>query len=205
LCVIEGNARAVLAGERPALNAIQHLSGIATQTHDNVRRVRGSRTQIFDTRKTLPGWRLLQKYAVRRGGGANHRFSLKDAILIKENHLRISRLGKLGWMDAVNRARKRHKIPVQMEIQSERDLRDALRLRPDLVLLDNLPLRAMRRMIRLLRTRLPHVRIEVSGGVRTEDLKPLSRLNVERISMGRLTHTVPAFDCNLDIIRVDPK
>lgn len=202
LATVHGPARSVLAAERPALNAIQHLSGIATKVHESVKRVQGTPTKIYDTRKTLPGWRLLQKYAVRCGGGTNHRFSLSEAILIKENHLMIARQGTLDWMDAVHRVHARRKIPIQMEIQTTQDLIDAMKLKPQLVLLDNLSPAALAKMIRVLRRRLPGVQIEISGGVKPEDLPALSRLGVERISMGRLTHTVHAFDCSLDIDRV---
>lgn len=203
LARIEGNARSILAAERPALNALQHLSGIATFTARQVVQVKGSKTRIYDTRKTLPGWRTLEKYAVRCGGGQNHRMSLGDAILVKENHLKICRETGRDWVEALHRIRRlKPDLPMQIEIQTWNDLREVLKVKPPRVLLDNLGKPVLRRMISLIRKELPHTEIEVSGGVRTEDLKPLAKLGVERISMGKLTHSAPAFDCSLDIIRV---
>ena len=203
LARVEGNARSILAAERPALNALQHLSGIATFTAQQVAQVKGSRTKIYDTRKTLPGWRILEKYAVRCGGGENHRMSLGDAVLVKENHLKICRETGHDWVGALLQLRRaRPNLSMQIEIQTWNDLREVLKVRPPRVLLDNLDKPVLRRMISLIRKELPNTEIEVSGGVRTEDLKALSRLGVERISMGKLTHSAPAFDCSLDIVRV---
>ncbi|OGR93319.1 MAG: nicotinate-nucleotide diphosphorylase (carboxylating) [Elusimicrobia bacterium RIFCSPLOWO2_01_FULL_59_12] len=203
LATIRGKARAILSAERTALNALQHLSGIATFTRTQVRRLHSKRTAIYDTRKTLPGWRELQKHAVRCGGGKNHRMSLRTYVLIKDNHLRICRLINKDWIQAMKRLRRRHpSLPVEMEIQTNRDVKDALRLAPHQVLLDNMRPTSLRALIKKLRLRLPHAEIEISGGVRPEQLQHLRRLGVERISMGRLTHSAPAFDCTLDITRV---
>jgi nicotinate-nucleotide pyrophosphorylase (carboxylating) len=200
---VTGPAGAILSAERPALNAIQHLSGIATYTAEQVSRLANYRIQLLDTRKTLPGWRTLQKYAVACGGGVNHRMSLGDAVLIKENHLRMARMAKADWPSAVqNLRRRRPGLTVQMEIQTEQDLRDAIAVRPDMVLLDNLPVLRMRQMIRMLRRAIPRVRVEVSGGVKPADLPALGKLPIDRVSMGRLTHSAPAFDCSLDILAI---
>lgn len=200
---IEGNARAVLSAERPALNALQHLSGVATFTAEQVRRLGSAKTKLLDTRKTLPGWRLLEKYAVRAGGGTNHRMSLAGAVLVKDNHVKMCRLMGENWIARLKSFRRRRpSMPVQVEIQTERDLREALDLKPDLVLLDNLPVPALKTMIQRLRDAIPAVQIEISGGVRPEHLSALARLGVERISMGCLTHSAPAFDCSLEITHV---
>jgi len=200
---MEGSARAILEGERPALNAIQHLSGIATLTADCIARMGGTKTQLLDTRKTIPGWRTLEKYAVLCGGGKNHRMSLSDAVLVKENHIQIARDSGTDWVKKLQDFRKKKPaFPVQVEIQTQNDLKDAIRIAPQRVLLDNLPDATLKKMIRILRKELPTTEIEISGGVRPEDLSRLSRLGVERISMGRLTHSAPAFDCSLDIHKV---
>jgi len=196
LALIRGKARAVLSAERAALNALQHLSGIATFTREQVNKLKGTGARLYDTRKTLPGWRLLQKYAVRCGGAANQRMSLGDAILIKENHLKVVRLAGSDWYSRVR------SLPIQLEVQTARDLRDALRLKPQRVLLDNLTLRALKRMTRILRKAVPGIESEFTGGVRPKNLRFLAKLRPERISMGRLTHSFPAFDCSLDITRV---
>lgn len=206
MATFKGNARAILAAERPALNAIQHLSGIASYTKAQVSRLQSRKTKLLDTRKTLPGWRLLEKYAVRCGGGANHRVSLADAVLVKDNHLWMSRVATSDWKSKLKALKKRRpSLPLQVEIQTPADLKEALLLKPDMVLLDNLPLKALKPMIQELRKVLPKTQIEISGGVRPEDIGPLSRLRVERISMGRLTHSAPSFDCSLDILNVDPR
>jgi len=202
LAELSGRARSILSAERPALNALQHLSGIATFTHKQVRKLRGTGAHLYDTRKTLPGWRFLQKYAVRCGGGMNHRMSLGDAVMIKENHLEIARKIGSDWIGRVKKATQKRRAFLQMEIQTERDLRDALRLKPQRALLDNLELRDLRRMRRVLRNAIPGIEIEFTGGIRPEDLRKLAKLRPDRISMGKLTHSTPAFDCSLDITDV---
>ena len=204
LAFIKGKARSVLSGERPALNALQHLSGIATFAASQVMTLKGTSIRLLDTRKTLPGWRVLQKYAVRCGGATNHRMSLGDEVLIKENHLRIARLAGHDWISDVQRLRrKRPSMVVQLEIQTDQDLNDALVLKPQRVLLDNLTRSRTKRMIRILRHLIPGIEIELTGGITPAALPSLARLHPDRISMGRLTHSVQAFDCSLDIIHVD--
>lgn len=200
---LHGRARSVLSAERPALNAIQHLSGIATFTEAQARTLKGSPTVLYDTRKTLPGWRALQKYAVRCGGGTNHRMSLGAAILIKENHLKIARAANPRWMEDFKSRRSRHRsLPVQMEVQTPRDIKDLLRLKPERVLLDNFSPKVLRPLIRRMRAEIPGLVIELSGGIRPKHLRALSKLGADRISMGCLTHSVQAFDCSLDITHV---
>jgi nicotinate-nucleotide pyrophosphorylase (carboxylating) len=203
LAVIHSRARVLLSAERPALNALQHLSGIATYTRQQVRRLRPSKTLLYDTRKTLPGWRLLQKYAVRCGGGNNHRLSLANFAMMKDNHLKICRLARTDWVSALKRLhRKDRSIPIEMEVQTQRDLKDAFRLAPDWVMLDNMPILKLRSMMRQLRQHLPGIKIEISGGIRPDHLRSLKKLGAERLSMGRLTHSAPTFDCSLVIDRV---
>ena len=203
IAFLKGKTRALLAGERVALNFLGHLSGVATLTNDFVKKMAPLKTPLLDTRKTTPLLRELERYAVRCGGGKNHRMSLKTSVLIKDNHLRICRLIKKDWMGAIKNLRRKHpSLPVEMEIQTSQDLHDAFRLSPHQVLLDNMRPTKLRTFVKRLRPRLPGVEIEISGGVRTEQLRGLRRLGVERISMGRLTHSAPAFDCALDITRV---
>jgi len=206
MAVIEGKARAVLSVERSALNALQHLSGIATFTAEQVSRLGSAKTRLFDTRKTLPGWRLLEKYAVRCGGGMSHRMSLGEAVLVKDNHVKICRLAGDDWKSRLRRLRRRRPaLPIQVEIQTKQDLMEVLELKPQRVLLDNLPLPAMKAMIRSLRAAIPDIEIEISGGIQPRQLSLLAGLGVERISMGCLTHSAPAFDCSLEITHVSPR
>jgi nicotinate-nucleotide pyrophosphorylase (carboxylating) len=203
LARISGSARSILSGERTALNALQHLSGVATYTREQVDQLGHGRTRIYDTRKTLPGWRLLQKYAVACGGGTNHRGALNSGFLIKENHLYICRAADVDWIKALSRFRKNYpNVPVEIEVQTERDMRDVLHVRPEQVLLDNMGPRKLRDLIQRLRRNNSRTEIELSGGVQTSQLKTLGKLGADRISMGRLTHSAPAFDCSLDIGRV---
>lgn len=196
-----GPARDLLAGERPALNAIQHLSGIATLTARAVRAARGTRTRVLDTRKTLPGWRALEKYAVRCGGGDNHRQSLGDAVLVKENHLAICRAERMDWAARLARLRRRRpRLPIEIEVQTWKDVADVTAFKPQRVLIDNWPRRELRRLIGRLRREIPGVELELSGGIRVKDVRRLARLGVERISIGELTHSAPAFRCSLDIL-----
>ncbi|MFA5975591.1 MAG: carboxylating nicotinate-nucleotide diphosphorylase [Elusimicrobiota bacterium] len=207
MAVVQGNARTVLSAERPALNALQHLSGIATFTAQQVKRLgASSKTKLFDTRKTLPGWRLLEKYAVRCGGGMNHRMSLGDAVLVKDNHLKICRLsGDDGGSRLLELRQQRPDLHIQVEIQTTQDLQEALVLKPHKVLLDNLSIPKLKTMIRRLRAAIPNVEIELSGGIKPRQLPALAKLGVERISMGCLTHSAPSFNCSLDITHVYPR
>jgi nicotinate-nucleotide pyrophosphorylase (carboxylating) len=202
LARMSGKAQSVLSAERPALNALQHLSGIATFTREQIKKLKGTKVHLYDTRKTLPGWRLLQKYAVRCGGGMNHRMSLGDAVLIKENHLKIAREAGSHWVAKVRDAMTNRRTFITMEVQTEQDLRDALKLKPQRVLLDNLKPRDLKRMMRELKSSIPGIEIEFTGGVKSENLRTLVNLHPDRISMGRLTHSTPAFDCSLDITHV---
>jgi nicotinate-nucleotide pyrophosphorylase (carboxylating) len=196
-CVIELKGhRGILAAERTALNFMQHLSGIATVTAEFAARVKGTRAAIFDTRKTTPGWRPLEKYAVRCGGGANHRMGLYDAVMLKDNHwLAGTRLER-----AVAALRRRHP-GVELEIEAD-TLAQAMRavaLGADVILLDNMRRSALRRAMLWIRKNSPRTKIEVSGGVTLKTVGPLSKLGPDRISIGHLTHSAPALDLALDL------
>ena len=193
LARVEADARALLAAERTALNLLCRLSGIATLTARFVAETAGTNTRIVDTRKTTPGLRALEKYAVRCGGGANHRFGLDDAILIKDNH--VAACGGVG--EAVRRARAAvgHMVRVEVEIDRLDQLDEALAEGPDIVMLDNFSLADLAEAV--LRT-AGRVLIEASGGVNLETVRAIARTGVDLISVGALTHSAPILDIGLD-------
>jgi nicotinate-nucleotide pyrophosphorylase (carboxylating) len=196
LCEISGNARALLTGERTALNFLQLLSGVATQTRRYVDAVAGTSATIVDTRKTLPGLRLAQKYAVKCGGGTNHRIGLYDGILIKENHLLAT-----GGIEAALRAVKRIAPPeifVQIEVETLNDLRTALNAGAQLILLDNFNLDDLAEAV-VLNVRLTNraAVLEASGGITLENVRAVAKTGVDRISIGGLTKDVKAIDLSM--------
>ena len=192
LCELEGSARAVLTGERTAINFVQLLSGVATRTRQYVHAVEGTQARIVDTRKTLPGLRMAQKYAVRCGGGVNHRIGLFDAILIKENH--ISAAG--GVKAAVSAAL--HSVSsskfVQVEVETLDQLREALDAGAKLILLDNFELARMREAVRIAGD---SAQLEASGGVTLENVRAIAETGVHRISVGSITKDVKALDLSM--------
>ncbi|MBI4343031.1 MAG: carboxylating nicotinate-nucleotide diphosphorylase [Candidatus Omnitrophica bacterium] len=209
---VEGNARSIFAAERTALNLLGHLSGIATLTREYVRRTQRTYAKILDTRKTLPGLRAAEKYAVRAGGGENHRDSLQDAILIKTNHIKALRLvmrSRLARERAIQvgvagAKRVRPKRFVEVEVTTLREFEAALEAKPHAILLDNWRLGAIRRAVRLahasLGTRHSPL-IEVSGGVTLQNVRAIATTGVDRISIGRLTHSAPSLDMSLVVDR----
>jgi nicotinate-nucleotide pyrophosphorylase (carboxylating) len=196
---IEGHARALLTGERVALNLLQHLSGIATTANEYVRAIRGTRAKILDTRKTTPGWRALEKYAVRCGGGHNHRSGLYDAILIKDNHLALA--GSVKEAMLLARKHNPQKLSLEVEVSSPDQLREALDLRAGHILLDNMTPHKVRRCVAMIRGRPGGKRIivECSGGVSLKTVRAFARTGVDWISIGALTHSSPAVDISFDI------
>ena len=193
LAQVHGNARAVLAAERTALNLLGRLCGIATLTQDFVEAVAGTRARITDTRKTTPGLRQLEKYAVRCGGGVNHRFGLDDAILIKDNH--VAACGSVG--EAVRRAKAfaGHLMKVEVEVDGLDQLDEALAAGPDVVMLDNFALGDLRRAVSVAAGRAV---LEASGGVNLETVRAIAETGVDVISVGALTHSAPVLDIGLD-------
>jgi nicotinate-nucleotide pyrophosphorylase (carboxylating) len=202
LARLSGMERNLLELERTALNFLQRLSGIATLTARYVEKVKGTKAVILDTRKTTPGWRRLEKYAVRCGGGRNHRMGLYDAVLIKDNHL--AALQKSGSADpigdAINAARMKSPTGtiVEVEVDSLEQLDRALTCLPDIVLVDNLGPDALAEAVRRRNEGAPSVLLEASGGVNLETVAALARSGVDRISVGALTHSAPALDLALD-------
>jgi len=192
VCTIEGPARALLTGERAALNFLQTLSAVATATRRYVDAVRGTRAKILDTRKTLPGLRVAQKYAVRMGGGANHRMGLHDAMLIKENH--IAAAGGIRPALAAARAVAPPSIWIQIEVETLAQLKEALADGAKMVLLDNMDLDTMRRAVALTAGR---AELEASGGVTLDTVRGIAETGVDRISIGALTKDVRAVDLSM--------
>ena len=191
---LSGHARALLAGERVALNYMQRLSGIATLTARYVEAVRGTDAKILDTRKTTPGWRLLEKYAVRAGGGTNHRLNLSSAVLIKDNHLAAVD----GDVEvAVRRARDLAPAGTKVEVECDRieQVRAAIDAGADIIMLDNMRPDEMARCVELVAGRAV---TEASGGVRLETVREIALAGVDWISVGALTHSAPALDLALD-------
>jgi len=197
LATVRGRARALLSGERVALNFLQHLSGIATFTRAYVRAIAGTRARIVDTRKTTPGLRMLEKYAVRVGGGHNHRFGLSDGVLVKDNHLTV--VGSLT--QAIRRARQKvhHLLRVEVEVESLDQVREALAAGADILLLDNMSLEALREAVRLAQGR---ALTEASGGITLDNVAAVAATGVDFISVGALTHSAPALDIGLDFVSV---
>jgi nicotinate-nucleotide pyrophosphorylase (carboxylating) len=194
-----GRMRSLLRVERTALNFLQQLSGISTRTRLYVQAVAGFRCQILDTRKTIPGWRLLAKYAVRCGGGHNHRMGLWDGMLIKDNHLAALGHQARAITRAVEAARREAPgVPVEVEVDTLEQLDEALGCRPDIVLLDNMPAELLREAVRRRNETTPGVLLEASGGVNLTTVRDLAASGVDRISVGELTHSAPALDIGLD-------
>lgn len=193
LCLVTGPARALLAGERTALNFLQTLSGTATTTAQYVEALRGTRARVLDTRKTLPGLRSAQKYAVRTGGGTNHRMGLHDAILIKENH--VAAAGSIGA--AISRARKHHPgVPLEVEVENFSELRQALAAGADRIMLDDFERDDLARAVREVDGR---AELEVSGSVALDALRVIAETGVDFISIGALTKHVRAIDLSMRI------
>lgn len=192
IAVVSGNAQNVLTGERTALNFMQRLTGIATRTHASVAEVAGTNAKITDTRKTTPGLRVLEKYAVRVGGGTNHRFNLADGVLIKDNHIAVSG----GIKTAVKNARAviPHTLKIEVEVETKEQLAEALDAGADIIMLDNMSNELMRECVGIVAGR---ALVEASGNMGEKSLREVAETGVDIISIGALTHTVKAADISL--------
>ena len=192
IATVNGNARNVLTAERTSLNLMQRLTGIATRTHEAVKCVEGTKAKITDTRKTTPGLRVLEKYAVRAGGGTNHRFNLADGILIKDNHIAVSG----GIKNAVANARKAapHTLKIEVEVETKEQLAEALEAGADIIMLDNMSNELMSECVKIIDGR---ALVEASGNMGDKDLYEVAKTGVDIISIGALTHTVRAADISL--------
>jgi nicotinate-nucleotide pyrophosphorylase (carboxylating) len=215
---LKGRARAILTGERTALNFLAHLSGIATLTRRFVEQLKGTKAKIRDTRKTTPGLRMFEKYAVRMGGGTNHRFGLYDAILLKENHITLSggvkaaldeahayastqvRQREISAYEAVGspaRAIANDSLPIQIEVKDERELREAVTSGAESVLLDNMTAEHARSCVALARSLRNDCVVEISGGITLENARAYAQTGADYLSSGALTHSAPAADLSL--------
>lgn len=195
IATLTGSARALLTGERTALNFLCHLSGIASATTELSDAIKGHKAQIVCTRKTTPGLRALEKYAVRMGGGGNHRFGLDDAVLIKDNHIAIAG----GIRPAIESARQRigHLVKLEIEVDTLAQLEEVLAFDVDAVLLDNMPVETLREAVGMIGGRCL---AEASGGVTRETVAAIAATGVDLISVGWLTHSAPALDIGLDFV-----
>ena len=208
LGTLSGAARDLLTSERILLNLVGRMSGVATLTRRYVSRVQGTTARIYDTRKTTPGWRRLEKYAVRAGGGTNHRTGLFAAVMIKDNHLAFGAEQGMTPADAVRKTREfvrqlRDDDPsvqmiVEVEVDSVEQFREVLTAAPDIVLLDNMSTDQQRACVALRNTSAPHVQLEASGGVDLDSVGEIAQTGVERISVGALTHSAVSLDVGLD-------
>lgn len=192
---IKGKTRTILKGERTALNLLQHMSGISSMTNRIVKIVEGTNASIADTRKTLPGMRPLQKYAVTVGGGKNHRFNLSDAAMLKDNHIDAGG----GITNAVTKLRTKlgHMAKVELEVRTLDELREALSVDVDVIMLDNMDNDTMREAVKIADGK---ALLEASGGITEETIRSVAETGVDIISIGALTHSVKAFDISLKII-----
>lgn len=205
---LSGSARDLLACERPLLNMLGRLSGIATLTRRYVEQLAGTGARLYDTRKTTPGWRRLEKYAVRCGGGHNHRTGLFDAILIKDNHLAVTADERLTPAEAVRRARQfaakaaaeglTSPLIVEVEVDSLTQLEQVLPAGPELVLLDNMDVEELQQAVAIRNRLAPSVELEASGGVTLATIREIAQTGVERISAGAITHSARSLDVALD-------
>jgi nicotinate-nucleotide pyrophosphorylase (carboxylating) len=194
---VSGPARGILTAERTALNILQHLSGVATLTARYVEAIQGTRARIIDTRKTGPGLRLLEKAAVRHGGGHNHRFGLSDGVLIKDNHLAaIGGPDRIARAIAAARGQAPHTLRIEVEVTSVDELEQVLAAGADVVLLDNMSITALREAVERTAGRAV---LEASGGVTLEAVRAIAETGVDLISVGALTHSAPALDISLEV------
>lgn len=193
LAIVKGNTAALLKGERTALNFLQRLSGIATLTRRYVEALEGTDSILLDTRKTTPGLRALEKYAVKMGGGQNHRLNLSDMVMLKDNHIRI--VGSIA--EAVRRARSRIDPSIKIEVEATNltEVREAFESGADMIMLDNMTMEAMKEAVDWVSGRVP---LEVSGNVDLEGIRKIADLGVDYISVGRLTHSYQSLDISVD-------
>jgi nicotinate-nucleotide pyrophosphorylase (carboxylating) len=194
LALIQGKTKGILSAERTALNFLQRLSGIATLTSKYVEETKGTKARILDTRKTTPGLRVLEKYAVKTGGGQNHRMGLFDMVLIKENHLKA--VG--GISRAIVRARSKSRgKKIEVEVRNLNEAREAVESKPDWIMLDNMRIDQMRKAVQLIRSASRTIKIEASGNVNLKNVRNIGLTGVDFISVGALTHSAPALDMSL--------
>ncbi|TET93591.1 MAG: carboxylating nicotinate-nucleotide diphosphorylase [Desulfobacteraceae bacterium] len=194
--IIRGSMRGMLSGERTALNFLQHLSGIATLTKRYVEKIDPSKVRVIDTRKTTPRLRILEKYAVRMGGGFNHRFGLFDGILIKDNH--IAAAGSISKALAKIKANVPHTLKIEVEVEDIKGVEEAIGAGADAILLDNMSVKEMKEAVSIARGR---VLLEASGGITLESIGEISKTGINLISIGAITHSARSVDISLEVIK----
>lgn len=206
VATLEGSLKKILAGERTALNFLMRLSGIATQTRQFVEKIYPYRVKIMDTRKTTPGLRILEKYAVRMGGGLNHRMDLGDGVLVKDNHFRMQDLGYMmhDFKVAIKRIRAQvsRNTEIEVEVKNLKEFREALKAMPDVIMLDNMSIRDIKKVVKI-RNKKPETRnqkLEVSGGINLKNVRQIAQTGIERISIGALTHSYKSLNFSLKVI-----
>jgi len=195
---IEGTIATILNGERVALNIVQRLSGISTETRKYVDAISGTRARIIDTRKTIPGLRELEKYAVRMGGGHNHRFNLADGILIKDNHIAPLKSQNMSLSDIIKQAKDRspHTVKIEIEVETYEEAMEALEAKSDIILLDNMNVEEMRKVVLSVDNLCL---LEASGGINFETVRAVAETGVDLISVGALTHSVKSLDISMEM------
>ncbi|MFH1062648.1 MAG: carboxylating nicotinate-nucleotide diphosphorylase [Candidatus Omnitrophota bacterium] len=201
ICTITGPAASILKGERTALNFLGRLSGIATQTRKITQKIKKYKARVLDTRKTTPGLRILEKYAVKTGGGENHRFGLFDQVLIKDNHIQIMRnvAQSADLCDIINQVRKKvaKGTIIEIEVSSLAELKDALRGKPDIIMLDNMNVNSMKNAVGFRNKLNKQIKLEASGNVTEKTIESIAGCGVDFISLGALTHSVKCIDFSL--------
>ncbi len=198
IAVVQGQTRALLTGERTALNFLQRLSGIATKTRRVVELIKDSKAQLVDTRKTTPGLRVLEKYAVSIGGARNHRFGLFDGVMIKDNH--IQAVGNIREAVAMARQKVPHTVKIEVEVENLAQLREAVDAGADIIMLDNMGLEEMAEAVSIVEAR---ALLEASGGINESNIVEVARTGIDFISMGALTHSATSLDISLDLVDAD--
>lgn len=203
ICTVTGEASSVLKAERTALNFLGRLSGIASAARILADKIKKNKAQILDTRKTTPGLRVLEKYAVKTGGGSNHRTGLFDQVLIKDNHLRILKKNASGLAlcDIIKKIRKKGPLQtiIEIEVTSLGELKDALMGEPDIIMLDNMNLRSMKKAVNLKNKVNSHIKLEASGNITQKNIKSVAECGVDFISIGAMTHSVKCVDFSLNV------
>ncbi|WEK54298.1 MAG: carboxylating nicotinate-nucleotide diphosphorylase [Candidatus Cohnella colombiensis] len=200
LAIVEGSTHSILTGERLALNLLQRLSGIATKTYEYVSAAQGGTAKIVDTRKTTPGHRTLEKYAVRIGGGYNHRFGLYDAVMIKDNHIKAA--GSITAAVQGAKSRIPHTMMIEVEAETLAQAEEAVHAGAHIIMFDNMSTEAMTTAAKAIRALAPHIVLEASGGIVPERVAEIARCGVDVISVGGLTHSFLALDISLDLNEV---
>ena len=205
IAVIQGNLQTILTGERVALNFLSLLSGVTTLTKKFVEKIKGMKVEIKDTRKTIPNLRILEKYAVKAGGGCNHRISLSDGILIKDNHLKAAgyihqgRLDKKRFGSLITTLKKKSSLKIEIEVENLGELKEVLKYKPDIIMLDNFSVKNLKSAVRFRNKYYSKIKLEASGGVNLKNIRAVASSGVDHISIGMITDSPKVIDFSLDI------